>query len=254
MARIADLGGQHIGDQGTRGGISVTSSSAACIASAAGCIREQWKGALTGSSMPRLAPFRLGRLDGPLDRRLVAADDHLAAAIVIGHRTTLALGGLGTGSHAPVRARCRAGPPSRRPQPAQPSASIGRAASEGARHRRLATTRRRRGPSIHRGNGRRHGRPSPDSDLPPSFSRIRTTARLTAIRAGCAFSVRIEVAIPGPSRISLDRDSASAPHRPPEDVAGRGKAAGQVGAHADGLGSLARKDEMPDSCGHFPPI
>ena len=46
-----------------------TSASAAAMASAAGCISAQWKGADTGSSMARLAPLRLGDLDRRARRR-----------------------------------------------------------------------------------------------------------------------------------------------------------------------------------------
>ena len=75
---------------GTRGVASDTVSSAAFIASAAGCISGQWKGALTGSSMPRLAPLGLGHLDGALDGFLVAAHHDLPAAIVVGDGDDLA--------------------------------------------------------------------------------------------------------------------------------------------------------------------
>jgi len=44
---------------GTRGGSRVTRASAVAMASAAGCIRAQWKGALTGSSRARFAPLAL---------------------------------------------------------------------------------------------------------------------------------------------------------------------------------------------------
>ncbi len=59
-------------------------ASASAIASAAGAISAQWKGAETGSSMARFTPLRLGDLDRPLDRAPVAGDHHLAAAIVVG--------------------------------------------------------------------------------------------------------------------------------------------------------------------------
>ena len=64
-----------IGDQRRLGrDESSTSFSASAIASAAGCISAQWKGADTGSSSARLAPFELGELHRPLDRRLGAGD------------------------------------------------------------------------------------------------------------------------------------------------------------------------------------
>ena len=53
------------------------------MASAAGCIRAQWNGADTGSSMARRAPLALGDLDRALDRRLVARDDDLSAAVIV---------------------------------------------------------------------------------------------------------------------------------------------------------------------------
>src|SRR5450631_4658655 len=44
---------------GAAGGLTVTAASACAITSAAGCIKAQWKGADTGSSMARLAPLVL---------------------------------------------------------------------------------------------------------------------------------------------------------------------------------------------------
>src|ERR1039458_142150 len=44
---------------GTSGGLMLTFASACAITSAAGCIKAQWKGADTGSSMARLAPLVL---------------------------------------------------------------------------------------------------------------------------------------------------------------------------------------------------
>ena len=61
------------------------------MASAAGCMRAQWKGAETVSITARLAPFVLGDRDGALDRRLVAGDHDLGAAIVVGRIADLAL-------------------------------------------------------------------------------------------------------------------------------------------------------------------
>ena len=44
---------------GTAGGFTVTLPSACAMASAAGCMSAQWKGAETGNSMARLAPLAL---------------------------------------------------------------------------------------------------------------------------------------------------------------------------------------------------
>ena len=44
---------------GTTGADIVTLASACAMASAAGCMSAQWKGADTGSMMARLAPFAL---------------------------------------------------------------------------------------------------------------------------------------------------------------------------------------------------
>ena len=73
-------------------------------------------------------------------------------------------------------------------------------------------------------------------------SSARTTARLTAISAGWAFSVRVSVSI-GPSRISLESFSPSASSTSSNTSRGGGEGLGQLGAHADGLAALAGKDE-----------
>ena len=75
VAYASDAGTPAVSDPGARlvaavhaagqrviplpGASSVTADRAAAIASAAGCIRAQWKGALTGSSRARLAPRAL---------------------------------------------------------------------------------------------------------------------------------------------------------------------------------------------------
>ncbi len=64
------------------------------MASAAGCIRAQWKGAETASITARLAPFAFAMLNGALDGRLVAGDDDLPAAVVVGDLADLALRSL----------------------------------------------------------------------------------------------------------------------------------------------------------------
>ena len=111
------------------------------MASAAGCIKAQWKGAETGSSIARRAPFVAGDVHRPLDGLLGAGNHHLAAAIVVG--------GLADGAggaqimHGHRRDRCgfaeveaedrRHGAGADR---APPPASPGRAGAAAAPHRR----------------------------------------------------------------------------------------------------------------------
>ena len=185
---------------------------------------------------------RLGRLDRALDGRLVAADHDLAGAVVVGDAHDLALRRLLARLLRRLELDARAARPWRPRRPARPAASTGRAASAAARRRRVAARRPPPGPNIRRANGRRRRRPAIASGLPPSFSRMRTTARLTAISAGWAFSVRIS-SDSGPSRISFERFCFSASSTSWNTSRAVAKAAGQVHAHADGLGSLSRKDE-----------
>ncbi len=58
-----------------------TLRSASAITSAAGCIRAQWKGALTGKQDGALGALGLGDLEGAFDRRPVAGDDDLPGAL-----------------------------------------------------------------------------------------------------------------------------------------------------------------------------
>ncbi len=75
----------------------------------------------------------------------------------------------------------------------------------------------------------------------PSSARA-ITARLTAISAGWAFSVRVSSSI-GPSRMSRDRCWPKSVVDLLEDLARGGEGVGEVGAHADGLAALAGKQE-----------
>ena len=68
------------------------------------------------------------------------------------------------------------------------------------------------------------------------------TASETAIRAGWAFSVSVSVSS-GPSNMSSESFWPSARVDLVEHGAGRGMGLGQLGAHADGLAALPRKDE-----------
>ena len=69
---------------GGRGACSDASRNASAIASAAGCINVQWKGADTGNSSARLAPFDFGERHGALDRGCGSGDHDLSAAVVVG--------------------------------------------------------------------------------------------------------------------------------------------------------------------------
>ena len=60
LGGVGDRRGQHVGDRrGTAGALISTLASASAIASAAGCISAQWKGALTLSGMKRRTPCAL---------------------------------------------------------------------------------------------------------------------------------------------------------------------------------------------------
>ncbi len=188
---------------GTRGVASDTFSSASCIASAAGCISEQWKGALTGSSMPRLQPLAspprscarqrpCGRSPRPGRRHCRWRPRPLRPALLPCRPpgraparcpSSAAMAPTPTGT-----AFCIDCPRSFRSRAASASFSDPAAASAEYSPSEWPATWLARLPS----------------GLPPSFSRIRITAMLTAIRAGWAFSVRTS-SDSGPSRINLDR-------------------------------------------------
>ena len=71
---------------GTLGRCEGSLPSSAASRSAAGRMSAQWKGALTASGTARLAPRSLQDLHRPIDGRLGARDDHLAAAVEVGRR------------------------------------------------------------------------------------------------------------------------------------------------------------------------
>ncbi len=145
-----------------------------------------------------------GDRDRALDRCLVAAQDELAAAIVVGEIADLALRRGLRRSRARHRARRRASPPSRPCRPAPRAASPGRGASTAAPHRRAPAHARRRAPNIRRANGPATKATWLFRSSLPSFSSTRATARLAAISAGCAFSVSVR-SLSGPSNISRER-------------------------------------------------
>ena len=195
---------------GTAGAPGGTRPSSSAMASAAGCIRAQWKGALTCSFMARPPHAHLLRRGNrPVDGPGMAADHDLAGGVVVGDGRTLRRPAPRSRPPPPAPARRRARPPSRRRRPAPPPASPGRAPSAAGRYRRARRRRSRTAPNIRRANGRpRSARPRRGRArrLPACAS----TARLTAMSAGWAFSVRTSSS-PGPSNISRDRpcDSAS---------------------------------------------
>ena len=108
--------------------------------------------------------------------------------------------------------------------------------------------RPRPGPNIRPGSGRRRGGQG-GQRLPPSFSRMRITARLTAIRAGWAFSVRVRSFRPFAHQLGQLLAQRVVDFL--EHLARRGEGLGQVGAHADGLAALSGKEEG-DSWRIFP--
>ncbi len=104
-----------------------TSASASAIASAAGCISAQWKGAETGSSSARLAPFALAISTARSTARLVARDHNLRRVVVVGRLADLALRRLLGHRARGRRSRAPAAPPWRQRRPAPPPASPCRA-------------------------------------------------------------------------------------------------------------------------------
>ena len=206
---------------------SVTVSSASAMASAAGCISGQWNGALTGSSMPRLAPRALADLDRALDGGLVAADHDLAAAIVVGdaRRPRLAAASLQAScagsSSMPSSAAIAPSPTGTAFCIAWPRSFSSRAAS--ASCRAPAAARAEYSPSewpatMARQAGERlaavllqHAHDG-DADAPsaPAGRSRSGSGRVRALRA------------------SASTDSASAPRRPPGRRRGRWKGPGQV--------------------------
>ena len=144
----------------------------------------------------------------------------------------------------------RAGRPWRPRRPARPSAWPGRAGAAAARRRRSSARRRRRAPNIRRANGRRRKRASRATLTPFSVSSARKAARLTAISAGWALAVSMQFAR---RRLRTSRWRASGRARRPLRRTRRARREGVVKrlAHADGLGSLARKNEC-DRHGDLP--
>src|SRR5262249_8512855 len=85
---------------GTTGRFTSTVARAAAIASAAGCISAQWKGAETDSIMARRAPISFAISTPRPTARLHDGDHDLSATIVVGSLANLALRSL-------RRNRCR---------------------------------------------------------------------------------------------------------------------------------------------------
>ena len=166
----------------------------------------------------------------------------------------------------PARARCRSRP--RRPRrpsplrsqrpggievepeqrrhgadcpPAPPSAWRRRAGAAAARRRRSKGCRRRRARNIRQANGRPR-RPHGCRRKSPRASRARSAAMLTAISAGWALRVRVSSSS-GPSKMSAESFSPSASSTSSNTARAAATALGERLSHADGLASLAGKDE-----------
>ncbi len=186
---------------GARGARMVTPASASAMASAAGCIRGQWKGAETFSGIAR-APSSL------------AASMALSTAILAPEMTTFpALLSLATTqtptvdpafAAASARATSVLGPirDAIAPSPTGTARCIAWPRSFSS----LAVSAKPIAPAAARAEYSPREWPATNAafstPIPNSFSRVRITARLTAMRAGWVFSVRVRSSI-GPSRISL---------------------------------------------------
>ena len=80
---------------GAAGRLIVTSSSASAITLAAGAIRAQWNGALTGRRMARRAPRAFASSTARSTAALFPGDDHLPCPVVVGRSADLTLRRLG---------------------------------------------------------------------------------------------------------------------------------------------------------------
>ena len=212
------------------------------MASAAGCISAQWKGAETGSSMARLAPFALAISTARSTAALSPGHDHLAAAIVVRRLADLALRGLrgdrrGRVEVEPEQRRHGAGADRHRllhgaAADAQKPRGVGNAtALPAAASAEYSPSEWPATKAASRARSR-----------PASASSTRNAASDTAISAGCAFSVSVSVSA-GPSHIDRRELLAERVVDLVEHLPRRRKSLGQALAHADRLAALAGKYE-----------
>ena len=186
----------------------MTSASALAMTSAAGCIRLQWNGADTGSSMARLAPLVLAISSGAFDRGLVAGNHHLPAAIVIGGLADLTLRRLARDRHGSlvIEAEQRGhGADADRHRllhgetaGAQQARGVGNAQAAGGGQRGIFAERM----------AGHEGGVAPDRETGFGLQ-TRKVANETAISAGWAFSVSCRVSA-GPSQMMAVSFSPSA--------------------------------------------
>ena len=202
-----------------------TSESAFAIASAAGCISLQWKGADTASSMARLAPLVLAistaRSTAALSPETTTCPPPLSLAAWqiwpwAARAATTPRCGLvvepeqgGHGAHADRHRLLH-----RMATGAQQASGIARA-SDRCRPRRARNTRR--------ANGRRRSAASRPTDKPASVSSTRKVAIETAISAGWVFSVSCSLSA-GPSQMVWVSFSPSAASTSSNTVLAAGKA------------------------------
>ena len=181
---------------GTDGVLIVTLASASRITSAAGCISAQWNGALTGSSTARRAPNFGASATARSIAVLGAGDHHLAGCIVVGSLRRLRPSAAALASScacveisAEQRRHCALADRHRLLHGAtsgleQPR-GVGKAESARCCERRILAERMARHVS--------------DAVLESARPWSRRTpciaASDTAIKAGCAFSVRIELTL-----------------------------------------------------------
>ena len=197
-----------------------------------------------------LGAARLGRLDAALDGGLVAAHHDLAAAIVVGHRDDLALRRFLAGLLRSLEL----------------DAEQGRHRALADRHRLLhrlaAQLQKPRGICELQGAGRRERRVLAErmaGDVARQAGQRLAAVLLQDAHDGDADRHQRRLGVLGQDQLGF----GPFPHQfrqillqrlvdLVEDVPGGGKGPGQVGPHADSLGSLSRKDESATH-GPFPP-
>ena len=192
---------------GTTGAAIATPASASAIASAAGCISAQWKGALTGSSSARFAPFALAISTARSTAALSPRHHHLPRIVVVRRLAHLPLRRLRR--HRLHRRQVEPEERRHRPHPhrhrllhrrARAACSI-RAVSPS----RIAPAAQ----SAEYSPSECPATKAADVTATPSASSARIAAIDVAISAGCAFRVSVSSAC-SPSQTSRDSFSPSA--------------------------------------------
>ena len=92
VGAAGDEAGVDVGGDWECGSLKARDSRSVARASCAGCMRAQWKGALTWSMTVRLAPACFAEVGGALDGGGGSGDDGLVGGVEIGGETTAVLG------------------------------------------------------------------------------------------------------------------------------------------------------------------